>query len=117
MTNSSTLEQLITCLIQVIGRSAIPSDQVRAIVGDGRSNRKAFNLCDGTNTQMDIARKLKIDQGQLSRTCSRWVENGVAFWIGNGKEARLLHIYPVPGEERKSPRKRAKSGGRSATRR
>jgi hypothetical protein len=96
MTPTRTLEQLIECLIQVVGRAAVPESKVFEIVGTGMKQRRAFNLADGSRSQNDIARQAKVDQGNLSRTAARWVENGVAFWIGEGKDARLMHIYPVP---------------------
>jgi hypothetical protein len=49
-------------------------------------------LADGTRSQRDIARATGIDQGQLSNTFKRWVANGAAFWIGEGTEARLIHL-------------------------
>ena len=106
MSGSPKLEQLIECLIQVIGRAAVPEQKVREIVGDGAKQIKAFNLCDGTRTQLAIAKQARIDQGSLSRTSQRWVENGVAFWVGEGHGARLLHIYPL--SKRAQARKRGK---------
>lgn len=96
MNESPVLEQLIECLIHVVGRAAMPEARVLEIVGNGPKQIKAFNLADGTRTQSEIARKARIDQGSLSRTAARWVECGVAFWIGNGKEARVMHIYQIP---------------------
>lgn len=95
MPQSTKLEQLLECLIHVIGRAAVPPTEVAKIVGAGQKQITAFNLCDGSNTQKEIAKKTRIDQGQLSRTFSRWVESGIAFWIGHGKSACLLHIYPI----------------------
>jgi predicted transcriptional regulator len=99
MTKTSTLEQLVGCLLQVVGRSVIPENRVRGLIGKGKKNLRAFNMCDGRNTQKEIAKKLKIDQGQLSKTFTRWVESGIAFRLGEDKESRLLHIYPVTKTE------------------
>ena len=96
---------LLRCLISVIGRVAMPTETVRSIIGKGRNRIKAFNLCDGSNTLGEIARKVRIDKGNLSRAAADWVEHGIAFWIGEENEARLLHIYPVP--EKDSTRRRA----------
>lgn len=117
MKSSAELEQLIECLIQVIGRATMPPDRVQELVGGGRANTKAFNMCDGSATQKNIAKTLRIDQGQLSRTFSRWVESGIAFRVGDGTEARLLHIYPIQQEasKRKTSIKRGK--GHRASRR
>ncbi len=102
MQQSTKLEQLLECLIHVIGRGAIPPSEVAKIVGTGRKQISAFNLCDGNNTQKEIVKKTGIDQGQLSRTFSRWIESGIAFWIGHGKDACLLHVYPISPRGRKS---------------
>ena len=87
---------LLRCLLQVIGRASLPDKVVREVVGNGKNRIKAFNLFDGHVTMSDVSKKTKIDQGNLSRAVSDWVENGIAFWIGEGDEARLLHIYPIP---------------------
>jgi hypothetical protein len=99
MANKATLEQLITCLIQVIGRTAMPAENVRALVGTGRTSLRAYNLCDGTRLQRDIVKKLKMDSGNFSRTVRRWIEAGIAFDIGGENESRILHIYPLQENE------------------
>jgi len=92
---------LLQILVQVVARAAVPSSTVREIVGTGRKQVRAFNLCDGTLNQTDIRRKLKIDSGNFSRTVSRWVEQGIAFRLGEGREAKILHIYPLGKELKK----------------
>lgn len=87
---------LLRCLMQIIGRAVVPDKSVRAIIGTGKNRIKAFNLFDGHFTIADVSKKTHIDKGNLSRAASDWVENGVAFWLGQGDEARLLHIYPIP---------------------
>ena len=64
--------------------------------GRGTKQVEAFNLADGTRTQSEIAEQVKMDQGQLSRTVSRWIEAGIMFRLGDGRDAKLLHIYPIP---------------------
>lgn len=92
-------DDLLRCLLHVIGRAAVPQQEVRAVVGKGKNRVKAFNLFDGANTLVDVSRKTKIDRGNLSRSTADWVENGIAFWIGQGNDARLLHLYPIPEKE------------------
>lgn len=92
-------EDLLRCLLQVIGRATIPRQGVREIVGKGKNRVKAFNLFDGNHTLGEVARKTKIDQGNLSRSAAKWVENGIAFWVGKGNDARLLHLYSIPEKE------------------
>jgi hypothetical protein len=93
--------EYLRCLVHIVGRSAIAPKDVRALVGDGKNRIKAFNLFNGELTIADVAHKTKIDQGNLSRAATAWVEYGIAFWIGRGKDARLLHIYPIPEKERR----------------
>jgi len=95
MNANQRLEQLLECLIQVVARAAIHEEQVRDIVETGKKQLTAFNLCDGTRTLTEVARKARLDRGNLSRAASRWVQNGVAFWVGEDKDARLLHVYPL----------------------
>lgn len=104
MEPDTTLADLLRCAIHVVGRIAIPPDQVRQILAGGDKSIKAFNLCDGTRTLTEIAKGAGLDQGNLSRAASRWVAHGVAFWVGKGRDARLMNIYPIPKVERpKSP--------------
>ena len=99
---------LLRLLVHVIGRVAVPADEVRLVVGAGKNRIQAFNLCDGNHTLEDIRRETKIDSGNLSRAATSWLENGIAFWMGQGKDARLLHIYPIPERERTRGRKAEK---------
>ncbi len=97
-----TESDLLRCLIQVVGRVAVPRQEVREIVGPKKKSRiRAFNLCDGSNSLTEIARKAKVNQGNLSRSVAIWLANGIAFWVGEGRDARLLHIHPIPEKERR----------------
>jgi hypothetical protein len=96
MNSDKVLHDLLRCAIQVIGRIGIPPEKVREIVDTGKRQVKAYNLCDGTLSQSEIAKKAGLDQGNFSRVTARWIEHGVAFWIGEGKDSRLLHLYPIP---------------------
>ena len=110
MSNESRIEQLLCCFVQIVGRATMPEERVREIVGSGAKQVKAFNLCDGTKSQIDVAQQCKIQQANLSRTVSRWIQHGVMFWIGEGRDARLLHIYPIPASNNtKSPRSTKRS--------
>ena len=109
MKASEHSDELLRCLVHIIGRASMPIETVYDLVGRGDKQIQAFNLCDGSLSQSEVSKKTKIDQGQLSRTFTRWVENGIAFWIGEGKDARLMHIYPLPSTTKpksKKPKKR-----------
>ena len=96
MADNEKLESLLKILIQVTGRIAIPVDKVEKIVCTSPEYVKAFNLCDGGATQLEIATKCEIDHSNLNKAMKRWVANGVAFQIGPGKNAKILHVYPIP---------------------
>jgi DNA-binding MarR family transcriptional regulator len=96
MEKTEKTEYFLAHLIQLIGRLTFPMEKVYKIIGTNAKLLRAFNSCDGTITQAEIAKKHRIDPGNFSRTVNRWVLNGIAFRIGSGKDARLVHIYPVP---------------------
>ncbi|MGH9930895.1 MAG: MarR family transcriptional regulator [Pyrinomonadaceae bacterium] len=101
-------DQLMRCLVHIIGRAAMPPEKVLGIVGRGPKQIKAFNLCDGTLSQKEVCKETGLDAGNLSRTFTRWVESGIAFWIGQGQAGRLLHIYPLATVIRAKPKKKTK---------
>ena len=107
MKSGEHTDELLRCLVHIIGRAAMPIETVYNIVGRGAKQIEAFNICDGTQTQSQISKRTGIDQGNLSRTVAKWVENGIAFWVGEGKDARLLHIYPVPTTEKAKTKNKA----------
>lgn len=94
---------LLACLLQVVARTAIPPREVRRIVGTRSKQLKAFNLCDGSNTLAEIAKKTRIDRGNLSRAAARWREHGIVFLVGTGNDARYLHIYPLSRKDAGGP--------------
>lgn len=89
-------EALLRALLATSGRAAFSVEQIHGILSSkGRSVKhiKAYNLADGTRTQGEIARRVKLDSGNFSRTVSLWVAAGVMFRLADGI---LLHLYPVP---------------------
>lgn len=97
---SELSDDFLRCLVQIVGRASMPTETVRELIGKGKKQIHAFNLCDGTLSQVEISKKCKIDPGNLSRTYDRWVKNGIAFWLGEGKEMKLMHIYPIPSSSK-----------------
>lgn len=82
-------------MISLLGRSVFPRHDLMEIVAPLKGKEKqtkAFNLCDGTRSQADIGKQLKLDAGNFSRTVARWIEAGVVFRLGEGRDARLLHV-------------------------
>lgn len=93
-------EQLLRAILSIAARQTFPPDRLAELVAPkkvkGDKQGKAFNLCNGTLTQSEIARALKLDVGNFSRTVSRWANAGIVFRLGEGREAKLLHVYPLP---------------------
>lgn len=99
-------DQLLRCLMHIFGRATMPPKKVYEFIGGGKQQIAAFNLCDGTLSQSEVAKKAGIDRGNFSRTFARWIENGIAFWIGEGNDAKPLHIYPIPPTVKNKGQKR-----------
>jgi len=108
MKEDRRIEWILECLVHVVGRVAIKLDEVQDIVGDGKKQIQAFNLCDGSLTLTALAKKAGIDAGNLSRSVDRWVKSGIMFRFEEGKEVRLLHIYPIPSTAPKHLRPKRK---------
>lgn len=101
---SENNEQLLRAILSVTARQTFPPDKLAEMVlskASGAKQLKAFNLCDGSNSQAEIAKALKLDPGNFSRTVSRWVEAGVVFRLGQGRDAKLLHVYPLNADTSK----------------
>jgi hypothetical protein len=100
--NTGSLEELITALINVMGRVAVPQARLREIVAPQGTVKNAkqiaaYNLCNGTKTQAEVRKIVGIDVGNFSRTVGRWEQKGVLFRLG--KDKLLLHLYPLEDEE------------------
>jgi hypothetical protein len=70
---------LLKCAIHVVGRMAMRPEQVGEIVVVNAKLLKAYNLCDGSKTQTEVAKAAGLDSGNFSRTVTRWVDSGVLF--------------------------------------
>ena len=97
--NLVELTDFLDCALQVIGRIAMPPETIREVIGNRAKLVKAYNLCDGRNTLSEIAKRSRVDLGNLSRTTRRWIQHGIVFSVGEGRENRLLHIYPLRGKD------------------
>ncbi|MDZ7791918.1 MAG: hypothetical protein U5L08_15755 [Xanthomonadales bacterium] len=93
---SDQTEVILRALLATTGRAVFTVEQIHAIVnprGTSVKQVRAYNFADGSLSQGDIAKKLKLDPGNFSRTVSRWIEAGIMFRLADNV---LLHIYPVP---------------------
>ena len=83
-------------LLQVVARGPVSEDAIRKVVapkGTEKKQLKAYNLCDGTRTEADIAGSLGVKAEFMKRSIDRWVTAGVAFRLDG--DGRPLHLYPV----------------------
>lgn len=93
-------EALLRAVLSVTARQTFPPDKLAEIVlskGSATKQLAAFNLCDGSKAQGEIARALKLDPANFSKTVSRWIDAGIVFRIGDKSDAKLLHVYPLNG--------------------
>ena len=98
---------LLRALLQLAGRAVFREEQLRQIVlakGASQKQLRAYNLCDGSRGQAQIGSELRLDAGNFSRTVRRWQQAGVIFKLGEGREAKLLHLYELPEENARKKR-------------
>jgi hypothetical protein len=98
---------LLRAILGMTARQAISVDDLLQIVAPkagGEAQIEAYNKCDGSRSQGEIAKEVGLDSGNFSRTVSRWVDAGIVMKLGDSREPILLHIYPIPkdriGKER-----------------
>ncbi|WP_125461520.1 MULTISPECIES: helix-turn-helix domain-containing protein [Rhodomicrobium] len=102
-------ETYLRAILSMVARQALPPDQLAKIVAPSTSQHAqllAYNMCDGTRSQGDIAKASNIDPGNFSRTVARWIDAGALFRIGDARDAKLLHLYPLPPDV--MPKERSK---------
>jgi DNA-binding MarR family transcriptional regulator len=87
---------LLRAILSMTARQAFSVESMRDVVGTGEKQVRAFNMCDGSHSQGEISKALKIDPGNFSKTISRWIEAGILLRLGDGRDTKLLHIYPLP---------------------
>lgn len=84
----------LKAMLAMLARQTFPPEKLSALVGKGKQ-LEAYNLCDGTRTQAEVAKALSLDRGNFSKTVARWAELGVLIRVSEGKETRPVHLYPV----------------------
>lgn len=95
---------LLRAILNVTARQTFSAATLAEIVGAGEKQHRAFNLCDGTRTQGEVAKAAKIEKGSFSRSVSRWEDSGIVIRLGEGRETKLLHVYPLPARTTKRAR-------------
>ena len=99
----STSNTLLRAIFSLTARQTFSPDELAKIVAPQANSQKqikAYNLCDGNTSQAEVGKKADLDKGNLSRSISRWIDEGVMFRIGDDQHP--LHLYPLPKEYLKS---------------
>ena len=92
-------ETLLRAILSTVARQTFSEARLREIVmsrGAGQAQMRAYNACDGTKTQSDIAKAEGLDRGNFNRTLARWEEAGIIFRVGT--DEKPLHVYPMRTE-------------------
>src|SRR4051812_23241240 len=102
-------EVLLRAILSTVARQTFPPERLADIVlkGSGPKQLRAYNMCDGTVSQADVGKTVKLDPASMSRTVARWTEAGVVFKLGSGRDTRLLHLYPLPPDSLKRLKERS----------
>lgn len=90
----------LKAMMSLLARQTFPPSQLAELVGRDKQ-LEAYNLCDGSRTQTEIAKQLGLDSGNFSKTVARWVELGILVKTSEGAETRLVHLYPLPKAKKK----------------
>lgn len=95
-----TQETYLRAILATVARETFAPARLVELIGAtaGEKQHRAYNLCDGTRTQAEIAKELGLDQSNFSKTLTRWVEDGIVVRVGEKREARPLHVCPLPRE-------------------
>lgn len=88
----------LRAIMSIVARQTFPPEELAQLVGKDKQ-LIAYNLCDGSRTQTDVAKELALDGGNFSKTLSRWVELGIIIKVTEGKEQRPIHLYPLPASK------------------
>jgi DNA-binding MarR family transcriptional regulator len=87
----------LKAMLAMLARQSFPPDKLAGLVGKGKQV-EAYNLCDGTRTQSEVAKALGLDTSNFSKTVARWAEAGILIRVTEGKEIRPVHLYPLSKE-------------------
>ena len=93
-----THDTFLQAILATVARQTFSPARILEILGPaaGEKQHRAYNMCDGSRTQADIAKELGLDSGNFSKTLSRWIDEGIVIRVGEKREARPLHVYPLP---------------------
>ena len=92
-------EVLLRAILAVVARQTFPPRELCAIVAPKSGMQKqiqAFNLCDGSRTQGEIAKAMGFDSGNFSKSVKRWIDAGVMTKVISDGVEKPIHVYPIP---------------------
>jgi DNA-binding MarR family transcriptional regulator len=78
---------ILKAIMHMAARSAFSEEEILSIVSPRKGQEKhlaAYNLCNGTRKQGDIAENVGLDKGNFSKAVSRWVSQGILIKLGEG---------------------------------
>ena len=88
----------LRAILATVARQTFSPARILEIMGAnaGEKQHRAFNLCDGSRTQGEVAKELGLDPGNFSKSVNRWIDEGIVIRVGEKREAKPLHVYPLP---------------------
>ena len=96
---SEEIKKLLEALIRLVGRLAYKEEEIIKIIGKKKRDAKkyflAYNLCNGENDLSTIAKRVKVDAGNLSRIFTKWEELGIIYDSGKKGGKYYRHIFPI----------------------
>lgn len=105
----SNEEALLRAILSAVARQTYTVEDILRLVAVGAGKEKqiaAYNLADGSRTQAQISKELGLDAGNFSRTVARWIDEGIVVKVGDGREIKLQHVYPLPRDAIKRSEKK-----------
>ncbi len=96
---ASSEEALLRAILSVVARQTFPPKELYAMVAPKSGMLKqveAFNLCDGSRTQGEVAKLVGIDHSNFSKQVKRWIELGIMTKVYQDGAEKPIHVYPVP---------------------
>jgi DNA-binding MarR family transcriptional regulator len=90
-------ETYLRAILATVARQTFPPAEILKIMGPnaGEKQFRAYNMCDGTRTQAEIAKELALDSGNFSKSLGRWIDAGIVIRVGEGRDVRPVHLYPL----------------------
>lgn len=93
-----TRDAFLRAILATVARQTFSPADVLEILGPaaGKKQHRAYNMCDGSRTQTEIAKEIGLDPSNFSKTLNRWIDEEIVIRVGENREARPLHVYQLP---------------------